>query len=229
MRDLAAILDDAALHRLTNRFEAHRLALGALEPGQAGVVHAVVQAVAPLRTYARKRGGEGLLARVTLADETGEADLVLWDEQTALTRTGPLQPGRRIRLHGPTVKAGHRGGVELALGAAVVVDMPEIPPIETQPIEGWLTSIGEVRPIGKPPVMRFSCDLTIATRGGVVCIVAWDDAVKQAHAAGLQAYVRIPEPAANPFLDGWWTTAQLNLASQPPAGPPLPPLAATHK
>src|SRR5687767_10668446 len=41
-----------------------RLRLGDLTPGQVGIVEAEVRAVAPVRKYQRKRGGEGLLVRV---------------------------------------------------------------------------------------------------------------------------------------------------------------------
>src|SRR5688500_17144992 len=67
-----------------------RLRLGDLQVGQVGVLEAEVRAVAPVRSYQRKRGGDGLLVRVTLADRSGEADLVLWDDEVRLTKDGPL-------------------------------------------------------------------------------------------------------------------------------------------
>src|SRR5687768_11761202 len=60
---------------------ANRLQVATLEPGRVGVLDAQVRAIAPSRTYDRKRGGQGLLQRVTLADATGEVDLVLWDDE----------------------------------------------------------------------------------------------------------------------------------------------------
>lgn len=179
-----------------------RLRLGGLRVGDVGVVEAEVRAVAPVRGYARKRGGEGLLQRVTLADATGEADLVLWDDELRLVRDGPLQSGAHVRLHGPLVKAGRAAGtVELGLGSAEVV---LIPPAPAATVEGRLVGIGPTRPVGVPPAMRFTCELTVETLRGPLRAAAWDAAVKGALAAGLGARVRL-HGRLNPFLDGWWT------------------------
>lgn len=95
------------------------LALGRLVPGEAGMVQAIVLDVGATRTY-RRNGGEGRLARVTLRDRSGEAEAVLWDDELDLVRDGVLAPGRVVRLRGVQARAGLRGGVELALGGAVV-------------------------------------------------------------------------------------------------------------
>src|SRR5688572_6749401 len=183
-----------------------RLQVATLEPGQAGVLDVQVRAIAPSRTYSRKRGGEGLLQRVTLADATGEVDLVLWDDE--LRHAGPagaFQPGAFLRLRGAAVKAGHRGGVELGLGSALVEPLPA--PAAGQPsvLVGVARAFGEVRPVGAPPALRFSMDATLETLDGPLRVVAWDQAVKQLRAAGLGVRVRIEGCVRNPFLDGWWT------------------------
>lgn len=185
---------------------ARRLQVGTLAPGEVGVLDVQVRGVAPARTYDRKRGGQGLLQRVTLADASGEVDLVLWDDETRQAKDGPFQPGAFLRLRGAAVKAGHRGGVELALGSALVE------PVEPDrsaagPLEGTIRSFGEVRPVGAPPALRFTMEVELATPGGVVRLAAWDEAVKQLRAAGVGAEVRLPGAVVNPLLDGWWTVS----------------------
>lgn len=187
---------------------ARRLQVATLEPGQVGVLDAQVRAVAPSRTYDRKRGGQGLLQRVTLADATGEVDLVLWDDELRHTGpTGAFQPGAFLRLRGAAVKAGHRGGVELGLGSALVEPLPA--PTDPAPatLVGVVRAFGEVRPVGAPPALRFSMDTTLETLDGPLQLVAWDQAVKQLRAAGLGVRVRVEGCARNPFLDGWWTSS----------------------
>lgn len=211
------LLDEATAARLARARAgedvARRLLLAALVPGDVGVLEVQVRAVAPTRTYERKRGGQGLLQRVTLADASGEADLVLWDDEVRQAKAGdgPFQPGAFLRLRGAAVKAGHRGGVELGLGSAVVERID--PPLAAAaaagsragPLEGVLRSFGEVRPVGAPPALRFTMEAELDTPRGPVRVAAWDEAVKQLRAAGLGAAVRLPNAEANPLLDGWWT------------------------
>lgn len=185
---------------------ARRLQVSSLEPGQVGILEVQIRAVSPSRTYARKRGGEGVLQRVTLADATGEVDLVLWDEELRHTGpTGALQPGAYLRLRGAAVKAGHRGGVELGLGSAVVESLGASASGLPETLEGVLRALSEVRPVGSPPAMRFSMELTLETPQGTVQVVAWDAAVKQVRAAGIGARVHLAGCTLNPLLDHWWT------------------------
>ncbi len=191
-----------------------RLRLGALEAGAVGLVEAEVRAVGPVRRYARKRGGEGLVQRVSLADASGEADCVLWDDETRLAGPGgPLQPGAAVRIHGPQVKAGRDGrGLELGVTGAEVA-AAALPGAGDRTLEGRLTAVGTTRPVGEPPALRFTCELTVETAAGSVRVAAWDAAVKGALAAGVGSRVRL-RGRPNPFLDGWWTASALE-----PLGP----------
>ena len=184
------------------------LRLGALQAGAVGLVEAEVRAVGPVRRYARKRGGEGLVQRVSLADATGERDVVLWDDETRLARPGgPLQPGAAVRIHGPTVRPARDGqGLELGVTGAEVVALPAG---EAQALEGLLMAIGPTRPVGEPPALRFTCELTVQAAHGPVQVAAWDAAVKAALAAGVGSRVRV-RGRPNPFLDGWWTATALD-------------------
>lgn len=203
------MLEDATAQRLAAQragtSQAQTLGLGQLTPGAIGVVEAEVRAIAPPRPYPRKRGGEGLLQRVTLGDATGEADVVLWDDELRYVREGPLQPGIHVRLHGPLVKAGFRGGVELGLQGAHVVAAPQA---DVHELVGQLLAIGDTKPLGDPPALRFTCELEVATAVGTLRVVAWDDAVKGALAAGVGGRIRL-WGRPNPFLDGWWTTDRI--------------------
>ncbi|MEK6975972.1 MAG: hypothetical protein AABY18_06490 [Candidatus Thermoplasmatota archaeon] len=188
-----------------------RLRLGDLKVGMVGVVEAEVRAVAPVRKYQRKRGGEGMLVRVTLADRSGEADLVLWDDEVRLAKDGPLQPGAQVRIHGPLVKAGRdaRSPLELGLSGAEVVPMPGA---AEATVTGLLLAIGPTRPVGEPPAMRFTCEITLQAGTGPLHAVVWDAAVKAALAAGVGARVEL-RGRPNPFLDGWWTATSLGAAT----------------
>jgi hypothetical protein len=185
---------------------ARKLMVSALEPGDVGVLEVQVRALAPARTYDRKRGGQGLLQRVTLADASGEVDLVLWDDELrqAKDAAGPFQPGNFLRLRGAAVKAGHRGGVELGLGTALVEALPA-PASASGELEGLLVAFGEVRPVGSPPAMRFTMDVRLQSAAGPLELAAWDEAVKRLRALGEGARVRIHGAQPNPLLDGWWT------------------------
>lgn len=209
MRD--DLLEPATAARLararTGEDVSRRLQVATLEPGQAGVLDVQVRALSPSRTYPRKRGGEGLLQRVTLADATGEVDLILWDEELRHAGpTGAFQPGAFLRLRGAAVKAGHRGGVELGLGSALVEPLAAPASSEGPPVlVGVIRAFGEVRPVGTPPAMRFTMDTTLETLDGEVHVAAWDAAVKQLRAAGLGVRVRLEGCVPNPLLAGWWT------------------------
>lgn len=186
-----------------------RLSVAALEPGQVGVLEVQVRTLSPTRTYDRKRGGQGLLQRVTLADPTGEVDLVLWDDELAKAAPGgPFQPGAFLRLRGAAVKAGHRGGIELGLGSAAVEPLSSSASAASNgpvDLEGLLGAFGEVRAVGAPPAMRFTMEAALDTDTGLVRVALWDQAVKQARACGERTRVRLSGCTPNPLLDGWWT------------------------
>jgi hypothetical protein len=171
------------------------LRLGHLAPGDVGVVEATVAQVHPARTYDRKRGGRGELCRVTLADATGEADLVLWDEELRNARDGALTPGARVRLRGPAVKAGYRGGVELGLGSAVL-ERIELP---AATLSATLVSVGETRILDGPPV-RFQADAVVRTPSGERTVVLEGDLLLKARSA---PGATLDGLAAHPALEGW--------------------------
>lgn len=202
------MLDDDA-GRLLARARAgeivtRELRVADLEPGDVGVLHVTVQHVRPARTFRRKRGGEGLLQRVSLADATGEVDLVLWDDETNQVRDGPLRPGAALRIAGATVKRGYRGGVELGLGRAQVERLAS--PDARTDVEGALHELGETRVVGEPPDVRFSADARIGSAEGPVNVVLWDESLRAARGLLPGARVCIEAALPHPALPGWYVT-----------------------
>lgn len=190
--ELQARLDRA----LDGQDEARHLKIGELEVGDWGVIRAHVSHLHPPRAFQRKRGGEGTVGRVALADGSGEVDMVLWDTELQATRD-LLQPGTEVILRGATVKAGWKGGLELGLGSAVIEAAPTATELTT--IAGEILSIGDTEPIEG----RFRADVQLKTEAGEVWVVVWDDAVKEARDAGVGATWTIPAKK-HPVLDDWF-------------------------
>lgn len=184
--------------------EACRLQVGELAVGVWGVLDVAVTSVAPERAYNRRRGGQGRLCRVTLADATGEIDLVLWDDEIDRTRE-LLATGAAVHLKGATVKEGWKGGLELGLGAAVLEAAAE----STGPgagLQGTFVSLTETAPIAAADGggVRFQAELVLETLDGPARVVLWDDAVRAAQALAPGAAVSIEGASRHPVLDGWW-------------------------
>jgi len=182
--------------------EARLLRAGRLQPGDAGVLEVTVRQVHPVREYDRKRGGTGLLGKVTLADASGEVDLVFWDAETQQLQTGPFAPGANLRIHGATVRAGRRGGVELSLGSALVT--PIVASAALLNLEGTLLSVGPTRVTGTPPRERFQADIQVEAVGGRADLVAEGELVKQLRRILPGAPVFLEGLAPHPLLEGRW-------------------------
>ncbi len=163
---------------------------------------ATVQHVAPPRTFQRKRGGEGSLQRVTLEDDSGSVELVLWDDEARFVRDGPLTPGARVRLAGPTIKEGWRGGVELHLGACV----PESAdgPAPSVDVTGSVLAFGDTEPVLGDNGPRFRAEVHLRTESGRVWVVLWDDQLKTVRAAGIGTSWRFEGLSPHPALAGWF-------------------------
>lgn len=188
---------------LRGRMVERRLRLGELEPGAVGVVEAEVRQVHPPRPYVRKTGAPGLFGRVTLADPSGEAVLVLWDDETRLLQDGPFQPGAFLRLQGASVRAGRRGEPELALGAAMVTRLEqEAAPLSR--LEGVLVDVGPTRVVGEPPMVGFQADVRVEAVGGTATVVLQGELVRQVRGILPGAAVVLDGVQAHPVLEGWW-------------------------
>lgn len=173
------------------------LTVGQLRPGAFGVLRVVVDRIQPVHTFTRKDGTEGVLRRVTLADATGEVDMVLWGDEVHLAVDGDLQPGRAVTLRGATVKDGWKGGIELGLGAAVVE--PAAAATDQETLEGRLVSLGDTEVLDGP---RFRAEAVIETAEGPVHVIAWDEAIRDL-LGNVGASVSV-DGHVHPVLDGWF-------------------------
>jgi len=226
--DLAGLVDVATAARLVQaragQDTMRRLRLADLVPGDLGVIEATVVQVHPSRRHSRKRGGEGELGRVTLADASGERDLVLWDDELRHVRgpTAALQPGARVRLRGAQVKAGRDGGpVELGLGSALLEALPAVP---TMLVSATLLGLGPTRVLDGPPI-AFQADATVGLAGapGATRSVVLAGELLRATRTALSAGVgcTIEGLVAHPALEGWMLTApgaKVVVSQAPPAG-----------
>ncbi len=196
------LLDAATEQRLASGPGERRLRVADLEVGDIGVLRVQAQAVHPVQTFQRKNGGEGMLRRVTLADSSGDVDLVLWGDETQQAIDGPFVAGAHVILRGATVKAGFRGGVEVQLGGAVVEPVETV--TETVTVEGVLDHLGDTQVSGAAPNIRFQAEAALVTSLGRVQVVLWDECVKAARAVLPGATVRIDGATAHPLLEGWF-------------------------
>ena len=203
--DLAGIVDDAELARLQRARGGEAveriLRLGDAAPGDVGVVEATVRATGTRRSFTRRQGGTGQLARITLADPTGEADLVLWDAETALAADPRFQPGRRLLLRGASVREGMRGGIELALAGGQVDAVAE--PQAWAAVEGTLVGLGPARLVPARPRPLLQADAELETPSGRLRLTLTGAAFERAHATPAGSRVRLDGVAPHPLLAGW--------------------------
>ncbi len=192
------IVAERARRAAAGHDETLRLALGTLVPGAVGVVEAQIVAIGLPRTFTRKRGGEGRLLKVALRDTTGEADLVLWDEEAA--RAAAWRPGLSLRLRGAVVKAG-RDGPELGLGAARV-DIVEAS--HGEPLNGFLVALSPDRRVEDAGQVRVQAEAELATSTELATLVV--EGATVAHLRGLPPGTRLAWEAVrrHPVLEGWF-------------------------
>jgi replication factor A1 len=75
-----------------------------------------VIAVYPVQTFSRNDSTQGKVARLLLADETGDLKLVLWDDNTSFVEAGKIQQGQIIKVLHAYVRESMNGKLELHLG-----------------------------------------------------------------------------------------------------------------
>jgi replication factor A1 len=68
----------------------------------------------PPRTFSRQDGTTGSVANITVADETGEVRVSLWDDLADAVKTGDIKEGDVFRIRG-YVKEGQKG-LEVSIG-----------------------------------------------------------------------------------------------------------------
>jgi len=75
-----------------------------------------VIAVYPVQTFSRNDSSQGKVARLLLANETGDLKLVLWDDNTNVVETGKIQQGQILKVLHAYVRESLNGKLELHLG-----------------------------------------------------------------------------------------------------------------
>ena len=75
--------------------------------------------IGTVRTFSRKDGGEGKVASIILADDSGQIRVALWDEKTQIVSEDSEESvavGNIVQIRGAYVKVGFRDALELNLG-----------------------------------------------------------------------------------------------------------------
>lgn len=89
-----------------------------------------VDRIGTVRTFAKKDGGEGMVASIFISDETGSIRVALWDDMTKAVSDEHISVGSIIQVRGAYVKMGLGNTIELNLGR-----MGTIKPLENDEIE----------------------------------------------------------------------------------------------
>jgi replication factor A1 len=77
---------------------------------------AKVVSINPVRAFTRKDGGDGKVASLIVADETGEIRVALWDEISRVVEEDIVKIGDVIQLRGGYVKKGLGDALEINMG-----------------------------------------------------------------------------------------------------------------
>ena len=114
-----------------------------------------VTSIYPIQTFKRGLEKEGKIARLTLSDETGEINVVLWNEKTGLIEKGILKKGQKIRISHGYARESFRGGVELHIGEGGEIEILEESYLkigELKAGDGPINVIGKV--VSQKPLIR---------------------------------------------------------------------------
>ena len=114
-----------------------------------------IASIYPIQTFKRGLGKEGKIARLVLADETGELNVVLWNEKTEFIEKNILKKGQKIRISHGYVREGFRGGLELHVGENGEIEVLEESYLKIGQLkvgDGPINVVGRV--ISKKPFIR---------------------------------------------------------------------------
>jgi replication factor A1 len=101
------------------------------EPNKSVSLVAKIVGIGDVRTFSKKDGsGEGKLASLEVADETGRMRLVLWDDRTEMLKEDVIEEGLVVQIIKAYVRPGLGGTLEMHLGR-----MGGLKPLEQDEIE----------------------------------------------------------------------------------------------
>ena len=121
----------------------------------AKVVH-----IGTVRTFTRKDGGgEGKVASIKVADESGQIRVAMWDDQTKIVSEEAISVGNVIQIRGAYVKKGLRDALELNLGR-----MGGIRLLEDYELEDFEITVGEPQSNKISDLAEGMYDLTLSVK-----------------------------------------------------------------
>jgi replication factor A1 len=171
-----------------------------------------VTSASDCREFNRQDGTSGRVCNVTVADETGEITVVLWDELADAVKTGDIKDGDVLKISG-YVKEGQRG-LEVSIGRGggiakddstkITVKDPMIPINEVQVgngnvcVRAMILSKQEPRSFNRKDGSQGSVQgVMIGDESGKIRLTLWDSKLKDAEALNpgdtievLHAYTR---------------------------------------
>ncbi len=158
----------------------------------------VVTALSPPRSFVRRDGVEGQVARLVIADDTGSVRVVLWNEKTGSITQGRVALNQMVRISHGYVRAGLTGEPELNVGRrGTLVVLAASPSVERELPQAvrkkihdlteddvFVNVVGVVK--GMSPVSTFQrgtgmqgqvVRVRLADETGRITAVLWDDQV----------------------------------------------------
>jgi replication factor A1 len=173
---------------------------------------AKVTGASDVRKFNRNDGSEGRVCNLTVADETGEVTLVLWDELADAVMTGDIKDGDVLKISG-YVKEGQRGmevsigkggGIQKDESTKITVKDPMIPIKDVQMgngnvcVRAMILSKQEPRSFNRKDGSKGSVQgVMIGDESGKIRLTVWDSKLKDVEALNpgdsievLHAYTR---------------------------------------
>jgi replication factor A1 len=96
----------------------------------------VVSSISLPKSFVRRDGVEGQVARLVVSDDTGSIRVVLWNEKTSIISEGKVSQNQMVRISHGYVRKGLTGNPELNLGrrgtVVVLSSTPDFEPITPQ-------------------------------------------------------------------------------------------------
>ncbi len=104
--------------------------------------------VQPIQTFSRPDATEGKIARLQVADKTGDSRLVLWNDEIEMVETGKIRLGQILKVLHAYVREGIDGKLELHIGRRgdLVVSPADVVESDYPQISEFIDKIGNLTP-----------------------------------------------------------------------------------
>ncbi|MCX6775574.1 MAG: OB-fold nucleic acid binding domain-containing protein [Candidatus Micrarchaeota archaeon] len=188
-----------------------------LSPGMENVnLHVRVMGILAPRKFERN-GKEGRVCNISVADETGEAKLVLWNKDVELVEKGVIEKGDIVDVLGGYVKE-DIGEVQLPMGGQVlkVSQRKKLPEVASKLMkisemqEGMngvdfvaeILEVGVVNSFEKEGRMKQVSSMLIADESGKARLTLWDSNAELVDRAGSGDVIKVENAYAKKGLSG---------------------------